>query len=76
LVEPLHTLVKKREAEKRLKESEDQEEYKEEKGIEPSSLPIKEKDKSVKIVGIDQDTLKNLYIKSEGGKDFINKCVE
>jgi hypothetical protein len=76
LVERLHTLVKKREAEKRLKESQNQEEYNQEKDIEPPSLLIKEKDKSVKIVGIDQNILKNLYIKFDGVTDFINKCVE
>jgi hypothetical protein len=77
LVDRLQILLKKKQAAEFTKEEKDQKEDKEETHIEPPSppLPIIEKHKSVKIVRINQETLKDLFIKAEDVQDFINKCV-
>jgi hypothetical protein len=78
LVERLHTLVSKQEAERRSKEREDQGEDTEPAAadIRPPSLQIKEKHTSLKIIGIDRELLKQMFINSEGVRDFIMKGCE
>jgi hypothetical protein len=76
LVERLQTLVSKQEAEKRSKEREDQGEDTEPAGIHLPSLQIKEKHTSLKIIGIDREALKQMFINSEVVRDFIMKGCE
>jgi hypothetical protein len=73
LVERLHTLVSKQES----KEREDQPVVDTEPaGIRPPSLQIKEKHRSLKIIGIDREVLKQMFINSEVVRDFIMKGCE
>jgi hypothetical protein len=76
LVERLHTLISRREAERRSREPEDHGECTEERDMQPPSLQIKEKHRSLKIVGIDESALKQLYINCDGVRDYVKKCCE
>jgi hypothetical protein len=71
LVDRLQTLLKKQETAETTKEYQNQKEYKEEA---PPSSPLTniEKHKSLKIVNINQETLKDLFIKPESVRDFID----
>jgi hypothetical protein len=44
--------------------------------IQPPSLTIKENAKAVKIVEINSKDLSDLYINSDGVKDYMKKCIE
>jgi hypothetical protein len=77
LVERLQTLLSKQKAERQAKEREDQSVVDTEPAAadtQPPSLEIKEKPKALKIVGIDREVLKEMFINSDGVRDFVTKC--
>jgi hypothetical protein len=73
----LHFLTELQKTQQTNEQNQDQTEHTIETDIEPKSIPLSiiEKHKSLKIVGINQEVLKDLYIKCEGVKDVINKCI-
>jgi hypothetical protein len=71
LVERLQTLLAKQKAERQAKEREDQPVAAD---TQPPLLEVKEKHSALKIVGINYNVLKDMYIKSEGVRDYVMKC--
>jgi hypothetical protein len=80
LVEQLHTLLTKQSDERQTREQDDQPRQEDTEpvtaGTQPPSLEVKEKHSALKIVGINNNVLKDMYIKSEGVRDFIMKCCD
>jgi hypothetical protein len=76
LSQRLSILLKKKQDEERSIQLSIQEEDTVEPDTQPPSLPIKENAKAVKIIDIDTKTLTDLYLNSNGVKDFMNKCLE
>jgi hypothetical protein len=80
LVEQLHTLLTKQRAERQAREPEDQPTQADTEpvaaGTQPPSLEIKEKHSALKIVGINNNVLKEMYIKSEGVRGFVMSTIQ
>jgi hypothetical protein len=72
----LSILLKKKQDEERSRQRSIHEEDTIEPDTQAPSLPIKENAKAVKIHDIDTKTLTDLYLNSDGFKDFMKKCVE
>jgi hypothetical protein len=77
LVEQLHTLLTKQRAEGQAREHEDQPTQADTEPVtadtQPPSLVVKEKHSALKIFSINYNVLKDMYIKSEGVRDFVMK---
>jgi hypothetical protein len=78
LVEQLHTLLTKQRVERQATQHEDQPRKADTEpvaaGTRPLSLEVKEKHSALSIVGINYNDLKDIYINSEGVRDFVMKC--
>jgi hypothetical protein len=71
----LNILLKKKQDEERSRQRSIQEDTVE-PDTQPPSLLNKENAKAVKIIKIDTKTVNDLYLNSDGVKDFMNKCLE
>jgi hypothetical protein len=76
LTQRLSFLLKKKQDEEQARQHQNQEEDTIEPDIQLPSLTIKENVKAVKIVEINSNDLNNLYITSDGVKDYIKKCID
>jgi hypothetical protein len=76
LTERLSFLLKKKQGEEQARQHQNQEEDTIEPNITPPSLTIKKNAKAVKIVEINSKDLSDLYINSDGVKDYMKKCIE
>jgi hypothetical protein len=74
----LQALLRRQTAERQAREHDDQPRQADTEpvtaGTQPPSLEVKEKYSALKIVGINNNVLKDMYINSEGVRDFIMKC--
>jgi hypothetical protein len=75
LVDQSHTLLRRQRAERQAREHENQPRQADTEpvaaGTQPPSLEIKEKHSALKIVSIDNNVLKDMYINSEGVRDYV-----
>jgi hypothetical protein len=79
-VDRLQVLLTRQTAESQAREHEDQPRQADTEsvaaGTQPPSLEVKEKHSALKIFGINNNVLKDMYIKSEGVRDFVMKCCD